>query len=174
MILSFLVSLDVRSLYTNIPYKERIETVKENLKNSKPTIRIKVILNFLKSILMLNNFVFNGINYLQKKGCAMGTKGAPSYANIFMDWFEEKFIFPLLIKVSNFNLRFIDDIFLIWNGNKIEFDNFLKEINECHPSIKFASELSKIKINFLDTTLFKVDNKLRSKVYVKPTDRQSY
>ena len=162
MILSFLVSLDVRSLYTNVPYKERIETVKQKLKNSKPTIRIKVILNFLKSILTLNNFVFNGINYLQKKGCAMGTKGAPSYANIFMDWF----IFPLLIKVSNFNLRFIDDIFLIWNGNKIEFDNFLKEINECHPSI--------IKINFLDTTLFKVDNKLRSKVYVKPTDRQSY
>ena len=29
-------------------------------------------------------------------------------------------------------------------------------------------------INFLDTTVFKVDNKLRTKVYVKPTDRQSY
>ena len=25
-----------------------------------------------------------------------------------------------------------------------------------------------------DTTVFKVDNKLRTKVYVKPTDRQSY
>ena len=72
----------------------------------------------------LNNFVFNGINYLQKKGCAMGTKCAPSYANIFMGWFEEKFIFPLLTNLSDFYLRFIDDIFLIWNGTKTEFDDF--------------------------------------------------
>ena len=82
---SYLVSLDVRSLYTNIPHKEGIEAVKQKLKKSKPSINIKVILTFLKLILTLNNFVFNGINYLQKKGCTMGTKCAPSYANIFMD-----------------------------------------------------------------------------------------
>ena len=82
---SYLVSLDVRSLYTNIPHKEGIEAVKQKLKKSKPSISIKVILTFLKLILTLNNFVFNGINYLQKKGCTMGTKCAPSYANIFMD-----------------------------------------------------------------------------------------
>ena len=34
--------------------------------------------------------------------------------------------------------------------------------------------MSKTGVNFLDTTVFKVDNKLRTKVYVKPTDRQSY
>ena len=34
--------------------------------------------------------------------------------------------------------------------------------------------MSKTEINFRDTTVFKVDNKLRTKVYVKPTDRQSY
>ena len=121
---SYLVSLDVRSLYTNIPHKEGIEAVKQKLKKSKPSINIKVILTFLKLILTLNNFVFNGINYLQKKGCAMGTKCAPSYANIFMGWFEEKFIFPLLTNLSDFYLRFIDDIFLIWNGTKTEFDDF--------------------------------------------------
>ena len=171
---SYLVSLDVRSLYTNIPHKEGIEAVKQKLKKSKPSINIKVILTFLKLILTLNNFVFNGINYLQKKGCAMGTKCAPSYANIFMGWFEEKFIFPLLTNLSDFYLRFIDDIFLIWNGTKTEFDDFFKKINECHPSIKFEYEMSKTEINFLDTTVFKIDNKLRTKVYVKPTDRQSY
>ena len=34
--------------------------------------------------------------------------------------------------------------------------------------------MSKTEINFLDTTVFKVDNKLRTNVYVKPTERQSY
>ena len=89
---------------------------------------MKVILTFLKLILTLNNFVFNGINYLQEKGCAMGTKCAPSYANIFMGWFEEKFIFPLLTNLSDFYLRFIDATFLIWNGTKTEFDNFLEKL----------------------------------------------
>ena len=81
-------------------------------------------------------------------------------------------MFPLLTNLSNFYLRFIDDIFLIWNGTKTEFDDFLKKINERHPSIKF--EISKTEINFLDTIVFKVNNKLRTKVYVKPTDTQSY
>ena len=54
----------------------------------------------------------------------MGTKSAPNYANIFMGWFEEKFIFPLLTNLSDFYLRFVDNIFLIWNGTKTEFDDF--------------------------------------------------
>ena len=40
----------------------------------------------------------------------------------YMGWFEEKFIFPLLTNFSDFYLRFIDGIFLIWNGSKTEFD----------------------------------------------------
>ena len=103
----------------------------------------------------------------------MGTKCAPSYTIIFMDWFKEKFIFSLLTNLSGFYLRFIDDIFLTWKGTKTEFDGCFKKINECHPSVKSEYEMSKTKINFLDTTFFKVDKKLRTKVYVKPTDRQS-
>ena len=34
--------------------------------------------------------------------------------------------------------------------------------------------MSKTEINFLDTTVFKVNNKLRTNLYVRPTDRQSY
>ena len=97
---SYLVSLDVRSLYTNIPYKEGI--LNKSLKKSKPSISIKVILTFLKFILTLNNFVFNSINYLQNKGCVLGTKCAPSYANIFMGWFEEKFYISTFEKFKRF------------------------------------------------------------------------
>ena len=34
--------------------------------------------------------------------------------------------------------------------------------------------MSETEINFLDTTVFSIDNKLRTKVYVKPNDKQSY
>ena len=43
-----------------------------------------------------------------------------------------------------------------------------------YPSIKFEYEIYKTEINFLNITVFEVDSKLRTKVYVKPTDRQSY
>ena len=58
---------------------------------------------------------------LSPEGCPMGIVG------IFMGWFEEKFIFPLLTNLSDFCLRFRDDIFLIWNGTKTEFDNFFSK-----------------------------------------------
>ena len=104
--------------------RRELKMLKLKLKKSKPSISIKVILTFLKLILTLNNFVFSCINYLQKKGCAMHTKYAPSYTNIFMDWFEEKFLFPLLTNLDNFYLRFIDDIFLVL---KLNLMNFLKK-----------------------------------------------
>ena len=34
--------------------------------------------------------------------------------------------------------------------------------------------MPKTEINCLDITVFKVDYKLKTKVYIKPTDRQSY
>ena len=101
----------------------------------------------------------------------MDSKCAPSYANIFMSWCEEKFIFPLLTNLSDFYRRFIDGIIIIWNGTKTEFDDFSEKINECHASIKSEHKMSKTEINFLDTT---VDNKLGTKVHVKPTERKSY
>ena len=39
---SYLVSLDVRSLYTNIPHKEGIEAVKQKLKNQSQVLASKL------------------------------------------------------------------------------------------------------------------------------------
>ena len=84
---SIIVTMDFRSLYTNIPHKEDIKVVETALKgNNKQT---RVIIYFLKLILTLNNFILNFKDYLQINGCAMETKCAPTYANIFMGIFEE-------------------------------------------------------------------------------------
>ena len=92
---SFLVNMDVHSIYTNIPNNEGYKAVKTTLKGK--SLQTKVIISFLKLILTLNNFVFNCTNFLQLKGCPMGTKCAPIYPSIFMGIFEEKHIY-LLIK----------------------------------------------------------------------------
>ena len=40
--------------------------------------------------------------------------------------------------------------------------------------MRFKYEMYNTEISFLDTTVFKVDNKLQSKVYVKPTNRKGF
>ena len=73
-----LVTLDVKSLYTNIPNNEGIKAVREAYDNHpNKTVATKVIITFLSLILTLNNFAFNSINYLPIMGCAMGTICAP-------------------------------------------------------------------------------------------------
>ena len=60
------------------------------------TIATKVKTTFLALILTLNKFLFNSKNFLQTKGCAMGTIYARSYANTFMEHFELKYIYPFI------------------------------------------------------------------------------
>ena len=143
---SILVTMDVRSLYTNIPNKEGIEAVETTLK--RKNIRTRIISTFLRLVLTPNNFVFNSQNYRQIKGCAMGTKCAPSYANIFMGMFEERYIYPFIEKISNFYLRFIEGIFLIWTGTTDQLMKFKQQINEVHSPIKFDFNFSNKEINF--------------------------
>lgn len=170
-----LVSMDVRSLYTNIPNGEGIQAVRDALNASATRLPTRIITTFLLLILTLNNFIFNGINYIQRMGCAMGTKCAPSYANLFMGKFEDLYIYPRLLNKSRIYLRYIDDLFFIWTGTEQELKTFFQQINKVHRTIKFDYEFSKKEINFLDLTIYK-DNKgkLATKVYTKPTDRQSY
>ena len=172
----FLVTLDVKSLFTNIPNHEGIKAAKEPL-NSVPKKPIPTkIIKFLFLIITLKNFVFNGIHYFQTQGCAMGTIFAPTYANIFMAKFERNLMYPCFQTLSNFYCRFIDDIFLLWNGSETQLLGFITRLISRHPTIKFCSRYSKSSMEFLDTKMYKnkEKNKLLSAIYWKPTDRRNF
>ena len=110
---SYLVPLDVKLLYTNIPNAEGIKSVKTSLeKYSKRSTSTKVITTSWALILTINNFIFNCKNYLQIKGCAMRTICADLYASIFMHHFVKKFIYPFIKTFSLIYLRFVGAIFL--------------------------------------------------------------
>jgi hypothetical protein len=135
----------------------------------------RVIIKFLSLTLHLNNFEFNGKHYLQKKGSSMGSKSSCRYADVFMDDFETRFIYPRIHNKHIAYYRFVDDVFMIWTGTEQELLSFFKEINTVHDSIKFDCNYSKENINFLDTTVFKNKRKaLSTKLYTKPTDRPGY
>ena len=92
---TILVSMDVSSLYTNIPQEEETEIVckaYDSFHNYKPPIPTHFLRQMLGLILNENSFQFNGENHLQTHGTAMGTHMAPSYANLFMDKLEREFL----------------------------------------------------------------------------------
>ena len=145
-----LITLNVNSLYTNIPNSGGIKAVREAYDNHpNKTVPTKVILTFLSLILTLNSFVFTSINYLQTMGCAMGTICAPAYENIFMTQFEKQHIYPYIKNKSILYLRYIHNIFMTWTGTKQELFIFLEKLNSKHKAIKFEHNISHSNIAFL-------------------------
>ena len=113
-----------------------------------------VLRQLFEIVLKCNVFRFDGQIYEQIQGTAMGTKMAPSYANLFMDRFERAFLAqeptqPLVWK------RYIDNILCIWIGTRSELEGFLDRLNKAHWTLKFTWSISDERIEFLDLNLFK-------------------
>ena len=192
---AILVTIDVSALYTNIPQDEGLKCVKETLEErNKPALPTEFIIKLLELILKNNIFEFNSEYFIQLIGTAMGSKPAPSYANIFM----AKQIDPAIRKLAKdlhqgkdpidlFKI-FLDDIFLVYTGTVQSLHTFLMELNNIHPSIKFTMSHttpptmenpgcdcnSEQAIQFLDTSCKIIGGKIITDLYRKETDRNQY
>ena len=91
---TILTSFDVSNLYTSIPHPLGLEAVRYWVEKHRGMIneRFKTdfIIKAIHLVLEENTFNFDGKTYRQIKGTAMGTKVAPSYANLVMGFLEEK------------------------------------------------------------------------------------
>ena len=178
---TILVSMDVTSLYTNIPQEEGINTIcvaYDKFHNNNPPVPRQLLETALRLILQENSFQFNEKNYLQIHGTAMGTKMAVSFANIFMAKIETEILSrskykPLVWK------RYIDDIFSLWNTNRENIQMFIDLANNHHQTIKFTAEVSTTETTFLDTIIYKgerfrSENILDIKTHFKTTETFQY
>ena len=172
---SYLVTMDAKALYTNIPSDEGLQALKETLdKKQHKSVATNVIVTLMSLILTLNNFIFNDKNYLQVKRFAMGTISAPPFANIFMGKFEDTHIYPLIQQFCKLYFRYIDDLFLIWTGAKDQFKELISNLNNQHPSTKFTYKISNTTIDFLDTIVYIKNRTIHTSIFKKPTNIQNY
>ena len=168
---AILCTLDVLSLYTNIPNNEGILAVAEKLRNDPTKTPIaNFILDLLKLVLHSMNFTFNVDHYLQTGGTSL----APNYVNLFMDRFETTALAGFPQKPLTWK-QFIDDIFLVWTHGEESLKNFIDYLNSLHETIKFTHEMSYTNIDFLDTTVkFGQNRELITTLFNKPTDTHLY
>ena len=143
---AILVSMDVTSLYTNIPHREGISTVCHAYKEfhkGNPPVPTRFLSEMISLILQENSFQFNGKDYLQTHGTAMGTKMAVAFANIFMAKIEKEILGQSSIKPI-FWKRFIDDVISAWDTSmdKIEifFNKQTTSILQSNSRLKFQKQ----------------------------------
>ncbi|XP_071132786.1 uncharacterized protein [Mytilus edulis] len=181
-----LVSFDVTSLYTNIPHDLGIEAIQYWVAKHRDAIpnrfTVDFILDSTKLILENNSFYFNGKNYLQHRGTAMGTKFAPTYATLVMGFLEQR----LYQEVENnfgvefareFELswkRYLDDCFIIWNKSDEELQLFSDILNNLHTSIKFTKDENFNQLPFLDILVIKDGTEIKTDIFYKGTDTHQY
>jgi hypothetical protein len=175
---TYLVTGDITSLYTNMKHDITIDSIKKIL-NKYPELNRpdNYILKILELILKNNDFEFNNEVFLQTCGCPMGKIIGPAAANIYLIDFDEAAMNGFRIKPEIF-FRFLDDVFLFWNGTLQDLKEYENFLNSLIPGIKITLEANLISANFLDITIYKkhLDNnniKIATKVYVKPTDTQN-
>ena len=171
-----LVTADVSSLYPNIDTKKAIIALDLLLREGKVTQT--PLLVQLTRLVFENNFLkseFSCDIYHQIHGIAMGTPFAVTAANAFM-YYHERDIIELYAQHLTLYKRFIDDIFVIWDGTREILSEFLSAINTKDERIKITYEISDSKISFLDLLLFKDSSypTLQYSTFQKPLNKYLY
>ena len=180
-----MATFDVVSLYTNIPHGIGEDAIRYWLAKCKGKVdshfKETFIIEGLRIILKRNVFYFNGKHYKQNTGTSMGTKMAPTFANLFMGYLEES-LFDRLKQEYGTDVaeyvrrnwkRFLDDCFITWNLD-LPIESLHGVLNSLHPKIQFTMDINREEISFLDVLVKLKEDSIITDIYFKPTDTHSY
>ena len=174
----YMASLDVESLFTNIPLEETINISCDSLFSNEAKINNFNRNDFEKLFRMAlqNNFFnFDGKIYKQTDGVAMGSPLGPSLANAFLCFHEQIWLndCPEDFKPVYYR-RYVDDIFALFRSQD-HLEKFTNYLNWKHKNIKFTDDKeSNNSLPFLDILISRSENGFKTSIYHKPTFRGVY
>ena len=120
-----------------MPHNEGIDACRHFLNTrdrNAPSISTETLCDLICMILTMSNFSFNSKHYLQTHGTAMGTRMAPSYANLLLPKFETDALTRASFQPFIW-WRYMDDIFMIWTRSVQDLNTFTSFLNDIHPTI---------------------------------------
>ena len=166
-----MVSLDVESLFTNIPLDECIDLAVRYIKEDKTDIKLSA--TELKTLLCFataqTHFLFKGSFYDQVDGVSMGSPLAPVLANLFMGHNEKDWIENYKGSKILFYQRYVNDTFCVFEREQ-DAVSFYNYINSQHPNIRFTMEREvDNKLAFLDVLVNNNPLNLQTSVFRKKT-----
>lgn len=165
-----LVSLDVVSLFTNIPTDLTIELVTERwqLIQDHCKLNLAQFLELLKFVFSNNYFKFEDRFFKQVDGLGMGNCLSPICSDIVMSELQNSCLQKLSFKPP-FYKRYVDDI--VTCIPKDQIDIVLNTFNKFHPKLQFTIEVeTNQQLPFLDVLLIRNShNHIITDWYHKPT-----
>ncbi|CAH8568118.1 unnamed protein product [Dicrocoelium dendriticum] len=133
-------SLDVVSLFTNVPLEETIDYLCDAVRLHHVDVGLSN--ERLKQLLLMCTrnvqFLFDGKIYRQKDGVAMGSPLGPLLADVFMSKLENNYLNGVIDKLVYYG-RYVDDIFCI-SDSHLCTDELVRQFNSAHANIKFTLE----------------------------------
>jgi hypothetical protein len=169
----YMSSLDVDSLFTNIPLKETVKICSNLLFRDNSIIDglSKAEFEQLLTIATTESFIlFNGCYYRQIDGVAMGSPLGPTLANIFLSYHEQQWLdnCPTAFRPVYYK-RYVDDIFVLLPSSDC-LNSFKEYLNKQHPNMHFTSEEEENnELPFLDIFVKRTQTSFFTSVYRKPT-----
>ena len=151
-------SLDITTLYSNIPIKEKKQILENILTHNPIDPQIKLeILNWYEIIIKQNYFLNNNEIIIQKDGFAMGAPSTSILSEIFLQNIEHTHLPGLAEKHKPVNyFRFVDDILIIYDSQHTIINAILSDFNSIHPKKQYTEETEQNNtIDYLDITIQK-------------------
>ncbi|XP_071580377.1 uncharacterized protein [Temnothorax nylanderi] len=164
-----MISLDVSSLFTNIPKELVLKAIEKRWQEISPNTKFTLpqFLHTINLVLDSTSFCFNDNFYEQTFGSPMGSPLSPIIADLVMDDLETHCLSSFDFVISIF-CRYVDDIFVIIPRAKL--NDVLRAFNNYHPCLKFTHETeANNSIPFLDTVVIREGCHLFTNWYRKPT-----
>jgi hypothetical protein len=178
---TFLITADIKSLYTMIPNQDGISTVvREMSQNPKNKLPPQVLGTLLNLTLTNNIFSFGDQPYLQINGTAMGTIMAPTYANVYLKNKEEALLLnpDLNPHLKNLQLykRYVDDILCAYDNHDNSLPQFIKVLKKTYEPLTLTINIGREDIVFLDLKLTLIQNPslISHQLYQKPLSNKTY
>ena len=173
-----IVSLDVESLFTNVPVIETIQIILRQVyhhpSKAAPEIPQIVMEKLLTICTTSTPFDFNNQTYIQKEGVSMGSPLGPTFADFYMSDLENKLLHENRKSNPTYYKRYVDDIFAIFKNDR--HINLFKSRMTRHSVLRFThEEMKNNRFNFLDVNITVTpDLSIETSVYIKPTDKGNY
>ena len=169
----YMTSLDVYSLFANIPLEEITDICIDYLykdDENSPEIPEDVFRNFLTVAIKKSFFIFNNKFYKQIDDVPMWSPLGSALANIFMCSFKNKLLkdCPHSLKLV-FQRQYVDDIFVLFSSLD-QAEKCKKYLSSKHPNINFSLEKENDgRLSFLDINIFREKEKFVTNIYWKKT-----
>uniref|UniRef100_A0ABD2W8E4 Reverse transcriptase domain-containing protein n=1 Tax=Trichogramma kaykai TaxID=54128 RepID=A0ABD2W8E4_9HYME len=167
-----LISLDVTSLFTNIPLDRVLDSLdRRYLQLSRSKITFEKIREITKFLFENTYFKFNNVYYRQIFGTPMGSLISPMFADLVMEDLEMACLGKLKQRDCSplFYFRYVDDTILC--VKKSDIGTVVEVFNNYDERLQFTHEVEQDKkLNFLDLTLINANNKLHTDWYQKTSN----